>query len=68
MHDMLYKDPQALLAEIIAFVKTLDNITVPFDPQLIDVHFLNTSKELPFLFLDKDVEITPVSLIEVSKN
>lgn len=64
----LYQKPAMLLKEIVNFVESLDDIKNPFEPQLIDVSFVDSGKKLPFLILESNTELTPVSLIEASEN
>lgn len=64
----LYQKPAMLLKEIVNFVESLDDIKNPFEPQLIDVNFVDSSKKLPFLILESNTKLTPVSLIEASEN
>nr|WP_302426697.1 hypothetical protein [Limosilactobacillus mucosae] len=64
----LYQKPAMLLKEIVNFVESLDDIKNPFEPQLIDVNFVDSGKKLPFLILESNTELTPVSLIEASEN
>lgn len=68
--EELYKTPDLLLRESIDFVNNLKDKKLPTDPvaMLLDYKNLSTNTELPFILVPRDVELTPVSLIEVSKN
>lgn len=66
--DNLYKHPYALLKEMINFVNTIEkNIDDP-EYRLLNVSYLGTDIKIPFLLVEKDFELEPVSLIKVSKN
>lgn len=64
----LYQNPTMLLKEIVRFVKSLDGIDTPYEPQLVDVTLINSGKTLPFLLLNDNISLIPVSLIEASKS
>jgi hypothetical protein len=57
-----------LLKEIVRFVESLDSIDTPYEPQLVNVTLINSDKILPFLLLNDNISLTPVSLIEASEN
>lgn len=65
----LYNDPLALLKESISLAKSLDKFHLD-NPEyrLLNVSYLDSKIALPFILVDKDFELEPVSLIEVSKN
>lgn len=65
----LYNDPLALLKESISSAKSLDKFHLD-NPEyrLLNVSYLDSKIALPFILVDKDFELEPVSLIEVSKN
>lgn len=64
----LYQNPTMLLKEIVGFVESLDSIDTPYEPQFVDVTLINSGKTLPFLLLDDNISLTPVSLIEASES
>lgn len=65
----LYNDPLALLKGSISSAKSLDKFHLD-NPEyrLLNVSYLDSKIALPFILVDKDFELEPVSLIEVSKN
>lgn len=65
----LYNDPLALLKESISLAKSLDKFHLD-NPEyrLLNVSYLDSKIDLPFILVDKDFELEPISLIEVSKN
>lgn len=66
--DSLYKHPYALLREMISLVNKIDkNIDDP-EYRLLNVSYLDSDIELPFMLVNKKIELEPVSLIEVSEN
>ena len=56
-----------VLKALIDFVK-VDNSDIPNDNVIYNVNLLNQSKELEFMFLPKDVSLTPISLLATSRN
>ena len=64
----LYQNPTMLLKEIVRFVESLNSIDTPYEPQLVNVTLINSDKILPFLLLNDNISLTPVSLIEASEN
>lgn len=65
----LYNDPLALLKESISLAKSLDKFHLD-NPEyrLLNVSYLDSKTTLPFILIDENFELEPVSLIEVSKN
>lgn len=65
----LYKTPLLLLAEAISLVNSLKEFRID-NPEyrLLNVSYLDSKIELPFMLVNKDFELEPVSLIEVSEN
>lgn len=64
----LYQNPPLLLKESINFVKSLDHEDSPLQLRFDNFESLTYGTKLPFVLVPNDVELTPVSLIEVSKN
>ena len=65
----LYNDPLALLKESISLATSLDEFHLD-NPEyrLLNVSYLDSKTTLPFILIDENFELEPVSLIEVSKN
>lgn len=65
----LYNDPLALLKDSISLATSLDEFHLD-NPEyrLLNVSYLDSKIDLPFILVDKDFELEPISLIEVSKN
>lgn len=65
----LYNNPLSLLKEAISVVESIDEFRLD-NPEyrLLNVSYLDSKIALPFILVDKDFELEPISLIEVSKN
>ncbi|GKT04497.1 hypothetical protein [Furfurilactobacillus entadae] len=62
------KDPEAVLTAALDIVSDIDSPVDDLPSTVYNVHFLETGLELPFLKLEKDVEITPISLLSKSSD
>jgi hypothetical protein len=65
----LYNNSLALFKEAISVVKSVDTFHLD-NPEyrLLNVSYLDSKTTLPFILIDENFELEPVSLIEVSKN
>lgn len=65
----LYNNPLALFKEAISVVKSVDAFHLDnIEYRLLNVSYLDLKTTLPFILIDENFELEPVSLIEVSKN
>ncbi|WP_076634864.1 hypothetical protein [Lactiplantibacillus plantarum] len=59
----IYKAPSMLLSELIHHYSNLDVKENTGENMLFNIKYLKSNTELPFLMIDSDVELIPVSLI-----